>query len=89
MSSNTNITQIKPIISPDELINKYLPTPVDTNFINQSRSHIEDILQNKDKRLMVIVGPCSIHDYDTALEYANMLKKEITNNPNLFIVMRV
>jgi 3-deoxy-7-phosphoheptulonate synthase len=89
MSSNTNISQIKPIISPDDLINKYQPTMEDTTFINQSRANIENILQNKDKRLMVIVGPCSIHDYDSALEYANMLKQEITQNPNLFIVMRV
>ena len=89
MSSNTNISQIKPIISPDELINKYQPTQEDTAFINQSRSQIEDILQNKDKRFLVIVGPCSIHDYDSAIEYAKMLKHEITNNQNLFIVMRV
>ena len=89
MSSNTNISQIKPIISPDELINKYQPTLEDTEFINKSRSQIEDILHNKDKRFLVIVGPCSIHDYDSAIEYAKMLKNEITENPNLFIVMRV
>jgi 3-deoxy-7-phosphoheptulonate synthase len=89
MSSNTNITQIKQIITPDELINKYQPTLEDTKFINESRSHIENILLEKDKRLLVIVGPCSIHDYESAIEYANMLKHEITNNPNLFIVMRV
>ena len=89
MSSNTNITQIKPIISPDELMNKYQPTLEDTTFINQSRSNIEDILQNKDKRLMVIVGPCSIHDYNSAIEYADKLKRGIINDPNVFIVMRV
>ena len=89
MSSNTNISQIKPIISPDELINKYQPTLEDTTFINQSRSTIEDILQNKDKRLLVIVGPCSIHDYDSAIEYAKQLKHQITENQNLYIVMRV
>jgi len=89
MSSNTNISQIKPIISPDELITKYQPMFEDKEFINQSRKQIEDILQNKDKRLIVIVGPCSIHDYDSAIEYAKLLKHQIIKNPNLFIVMRV
>jgi 3-deoxy-7-phosphoheptulonate synthase len=89
MSSNTNITQIKPIISPDDLINKYQINCEDVNFINSSRNTIKDILLQNDKRLMVIVGPCSIHDYDTAIEYANMLKNEMINNGNLFIIMRV
>lgn len=89
MSSNTNITQIKPIISPDDLINKYQINCEDVNFINSSRNTIKDILLQNDKRLMVIVGPCSIHDYDTAIEYANMLKNEMINNENLFIIMRV
>jgi len=89
MSSNTNITQIKPIISPDDLINKYQINCEDVNFINSSRNTIKDILLQNDKRLMVIVGPCSIHDYDAAIEYANMLKNEMINNENLFIIMRV
>jgi 3-deoxy-7-phosphoheptulonate synthase len=89
MSSNTNITQIKPIISPDDLINKYQINCEDVNFINSSRNTIKDILLQSDKRLMVIVGPCSIHHYDAAIEYANMLKNEMINNENLFIIMRV
>jgi len=89
MLSNTNISAIKEIITPIELTNKYAPSQEDSEFITSSRQTIEDILQGKDKRLLVIVGPCSMHDYHSAIEYANMLKYEITNSPNLYIVMRV
>jgi 3-deoxy-7-phosphoheptulonate synthase len=54
------------------------------------RDSIENILNRKDKRLMVIVGPCSIHDEKAAFEYAEKLKKlrdEVSEA--LFVVMRV
>jgi len=54
------------------------------------RDAIEKILGNEDKRLLVIVGPCSIHDEKAAYEYAGKLKKlsdEVSEA--LFVVMRV
>lgn len=54
------------------------------------RRDIEQILKKKDRRLLVIVGPCSIHDYASAYEYAqhlNELRKKVA--ATLFIIMRV
>lgn len=45
------------------------------NFVRNTRTKIIDILHGKDHRLLVIVGPCSIHDVDEALIYASELKK--------------
>jgi len=89
MLSNTNITDIKEIPSPNELLSKYAPSEVEINFICDSRKVIENILNNEDKRLMVIVGPCSIHDYDTAIEYAKQLQTIQQSLKNIYIVMRV
>jgi 3-deoxy-7-phosphoheptulonate synthase len=89
MTYNINISEIKQIISPDDLLLKYAPSDSDKQFISKSRDDISNILVGKDKRLLVIVGPCSIHDYDLAIEYAKKLKAEINSNPNLCIVMRV
>lgn len=89
MLSNTNITDIKEIPSPNELLSKYSPSEGDINFICDSRKVIENILNNEDKRLMVIVGPCSIHDYDTAIEYAKQLQTIQQSLKNIYIVMRV
>jgi len=89
MTSNINISEIKQIISPDDLLLKYAPSDSDKEFISKSRNEISNILSGSDKRLLVIVGPCSIHDYDLAIEYAKKLKAEIHSNSNLYIVMRV
>jgi len=89
MTSNINISEIKQIISPDNLLLKYAPSESDNQFISKSRNDISNILNGSDKRLLVIVGPCSIHSYDLAIEYAKKLKEQINSNPNLYIVMRV
>lgn len=75
---------------PAYYLDKY---PLDKNgadFIAQSRQTINNIIEGKDKRLMVIIGPCSIHDPKAALEYAKKLKKISDKlSDKLFIVMRV
>ena len=54
-----------------------------------ARRAIQDILSEKDDRLLVMVGPCSIHDPVTAMEYARRLKPLATElNKELLIVMR-
>ena len=89
MLSNQRITAIKEIVAPKELLAKYSPSDADTEFILASRNTVEQILTGKDSRLMVIVGPCSIHDVDAAIEYAQFLQSERSKVPNLFLVMRV
>jgi len=57
-------------------------------FIFSSRKVVSDIVNMKDSRLLVITGPCSIHNRYEAIEYAKKLKEVKEANPNLFIVMR-
>jgi len=87
--SNTRISEIKKLASPRELIELYPLLPEDIDFVKASRNTVEDILVGKDPRLLVIVGPCSIHDYDLALDYGQRLAQLRESLPNLFLVMRV
>jgi 3-deoxy-7-phosphoheptulonate synthase len=89
MLSNQRITAIKEIVAPKTLLAAYPPSDADTEFILASRNTVEQILTGKDSRLMVIVGPCSIHDVDAAIEYAQFFQSERSKVPNLFLVMRV
>tara|TARA_Y100000389_G_C17383686_1_gene475794 strand:- start:79 stop:1167 length:1089 start_codon:yes stop_codon:yes gene_type:complete len=86
---NINIESFKPIISPAIIKDEY---PITNDIISQTvkyRESIIDILENRDNRFIVIVGPCSIHDYDAAIDYANQLKEISVLYPKLFIIMRV
>lgn len=73
-TENTYITDMKILRTPDET--KYLcPTTESHRFrISQYRESMIRILQNKDKRFIIQVGPCSIHNVTDALEYAHKLK---------------
>jgi 3-deoxy-7-phosphoheptulonate synthase len=72
-------------------VRKELPiTELSAKTILNSRKVIEDILDEKDDRIFVVIGPCSIHDPIAAMDYAKKLKKisqEVSEN--LFIIMRV
>ncbi|OQX28723.1 MAG: 3-deoxy-7-phosphoheptulonate synthase [Spirochaeta sp. LUC14_002_19_P3] len=86
---NVNIISREPLVSPEEL---KLSLPIDEihDTIMQFRNEVEAILAHRDPRMLIIVGPCSIHDREAALDYARRLKvlreryKETLN-----IVMRV
>jgi 3-deoxy-7-phosphoheptulonate synthase len=81
---------MKELISPSELI-KQLPMTEDAiNTVVKTRSDIINILNGKDKRLLLIVGPCSIHDINSAHEYAKkLLKIKEKVEKNILIIMRV
>ncbi len=78
------------LVSPAQLARDIPLSDESADFIMQSRQHIENIISGKDKRKLIIIGPCSIHDPDAALDYAKQLKvlhdKYIDD---LYIVMRV
>ena len=84
-----NIESITQIPSPEELIKLYPLDESDILFIKKSRVTIENILVGLDPRLLVIIGPCSIHNIDSAIDYAKHIKYFQEQNKNLFIVMRV
>ncbi len=87
---NLNITSIDSIPSPNQIINNHpLPFEIIENIKN-TRSSIKNILSGNDNRLIVIVGPCSIHDPLSALEYAKYLSEKIKDyRDELLIIMRV
>jgi len=87
---DVNVESFKPLIAPD-LIKKELPmTPEVTQTVIDGRRDIENILRKKDDRLLIIAGPCSIHDIDAAMEYAHKMK-ELRNavKEKINLIMRV
>ncbi|MGF1741499.1 3-deoxy-7-phosphoheptulonate synthase [Vibrio profundum] len=78
-----------PMPTPAELGQMHPITSDVAERIAQSRLQVEKILKGEDKRLLVIVGPCSVHDPDAALDYANRLAAvQNQYEQELFIVMR-
>ena len=90
MSNDINLNKIQSLIPPSTLKTQLpLTTPIKT-FVNQTRSQIINILDKKDPRLLCIIGPCSIHNVEEALEYGKALKKIAEKvKDRLLIVMRV
>lgn len=79
-----------PLITPAQLKREMPMTPAINATVVNGRKEIQQILQGKDKRLLLVVGPCSIHDTKAALEYAQRLAKlKKKFEDRLLIVMRV
>lgn len=77
------------MISPAELISRYPLDESDRTFIDYCRRQTAAILDNDDSRLLVIAGPCSLHDLEGAKEYAYKLKELAEDlKEKAFIVMR-
>ena len=77
------------LLSPAELLDKLPAQPHNIAVVEDAREVIKSILLGKDKRLLVIVGPCSIHDYDSALDYAGRLRQLATSvSEQMYLVMR-
>jgi len=93
MSMNTDDLRIKgtrELRSPDELISQVPVSEFAAQTVTRCHSDVRDVQQGRDDRLVVVVGPCSIHDPDAALEYADKLAAmKIALNGELCIVMRV
>ncbi|MDA7825783.1 3-deoxy-7-phosphoheptulonate synthase [Porticoccaceae bacterium] len=87
---NINIEAPEILITPAELKREIPLTDKARQTVSEGRQVIENILAGKDHRVLVVVGPCSIHDLDAAHEYANRLKKLADKvSDSLYIVMRV
>ena len=87
---NVNVKTIKRLLKPVN-VKEILPASIQIkSFVNNSRQTIKDILRGVDKRKIVVVGPCSIHDIEMAKEYGLFLsdmQKQFSKK--IFIVMRV
>ena len=83
------VSDIEPLISPAILMYEYPVSPKATEIIASTRSQAESIFQGKDDRLLVLVGPCSIHDPKSALEYAErLLIEKKRHEKDLCLIMR-
>lgn len=93
MNSRTDdlrIGSIKALTSPETVVGEFPASPVAVETVSRSRAAIRAILEGEDDRLLIVVGPCSIHDPKAAIEYAMRLadaRKAMSGE--LEIVMRV
>jgi 3-deoxy-7-phosphoheptulonate synthase len=87
---DTRIRAVRPLITP-ALLQEWLPAPDAAQaLVETSRAAISRVLHGQDDRLVVVVGPCSIHDHDQAMAYARKLAQQATAvADDLLIVMRV
>lgn len=89
-TKDLRISGTKEIQSPEELMRDLPMTEKAAATVTEARQQIYDALDGKDDRLVVIIGPCSIHDTEAALDYARRLSKMIAElKDDLIIVMRV
>jgi 3-deoxy-7-phosphoheptulonate synthase len=87
---NVNISSHEVLITPDQLKTEIPLTDKAIESISEGRQTINNILDRKDHRVFVVIGPCSIHDVDAAKEYAKKLKTLSDKvGDTLYLVMRV
>jgi len=86
---DVRIGAVRPLMTP-ALLQERVPVRDETlPLVETSRAAIADVLHGRDDRLVVVVGPCSIHDHDQALEYGQRLKGVADElRQDLLIVMR-
>lgn len=77
-----------PLVQPALLRHEIVSSPAAQRTIASARYHAAKIVAGKEDRILVIVGPCSIHSPTQALEYAKLLKSKLADWPDLLIVMR-
>ncbi len=89
-TENLNIVDFSPLTSPKKLKNLLPLSAAAASTVLNARDVIKSILTGKDSRLLMIVGPCSIHDPKAALEYAeNLIKLADEVSETILVVMRV
>jgi 3-deoxy-7-phosphoheptulonate synthase len=89
-TSNIRVTDLQPLSSPRSFIDSQPITPEIAKVVTDARSSIENIEQGRDDRMVMLVGPCSIHDEKAGLEYAKKLAviaEEVKDK--ILVVMRV
>jgi 3-deoxy-7-phosphoheptulonate synthase len=87
---DVRIEAIKELIPPAHVLREFPATPKAAESAYRARQGIHRILFGADDRLLVVIGPCSIHDPEAAIEYANRLVKEAERlKDDLLVVMRV
>ncbi|PWE57343.1 3-deoxy-7-phosphoheptulonate synthase [Metarhizobium album] len=89
-TDDLRIVDITPLSSPERILTEIPRTDAVTETVTRSRQTVHDILHDKDDRLIVVIGPCSIHDPVAAREYAGLLEEQRRRfSDELEVVMRV
>ncbi|MCY4044283.1 MAG: 3-deoxy-7-phosphoheptulonate synthase [Cellvibrionales bacterium] len=89
-TDDLRITALKELISPQSLTEDIQISEQAASIVDETRQSIHNLLYDKDDRLLVVVGPCSIHDTKAAMDYAErLLTLRQTYKDDLQIVMRV
>ena len=89
-TNDLRIDKILPLIPPKELKREFPISQRCVDTVVESREIIEQIIHGQDKRMLAIVGPCSIHDTKGAMDYAerfSLVRKELADR--IYLVMRV
>jgi 3-deoxy-7-phosphoheptulonate synthase len=89
-TSDINVIETRVLPPPEALLRDLPKTDAQSEFVIRARNEIADVIHGRDPRLLCIVGPCSIHDTEAALEYAGRLAKlsrEVADR--LVVAMRV
>ncbi len=89
-TQDLHVVENRPLLSPSQLLAQLPLTETAAALVAQTRDRIRNIMHNEDRRLLVVVGPCSVHDVDAAYDYGQKLVKLRERfSDHLEIVMRV
>ena len=89
-TDDVRIREIKELVPPAHVFREYPCPTCAAQTTYAARQAIHRVLHGADDRLLVVIGPCSIHDYDLAMDYAKKLAKEAERfAEDLIVVMRV
>lgn len=87
---NVHVQSVNPLIPPALLLDELPANDKVADTVGRGRQQVIDILEGKDDRFLVVVGPCSIHDTDAAMDYAAKLKRAADDHEGeLLVLMRV
>ncbi len=90
ITDDLRIRGINEVLAPEKLHQQFPSTEQAQNTVAHCREEIHNVLTGKDDRLVVIIGPCSIHDIESANEYAQLIKTAREKlQDDLLIIMRV
>ncbi|HUN93734.1 MAG TPA: 3-deoxy-7-phosphoheptulonate synthase AroG [Burkholderiaceae bacterium] len=90
MTDDLRIKEIKELVPPSHLLREFPCTDAASRTVHESREALHRILLAADDRLIVVIGPCSIHDTEAAMEFARRLREvRVRHAADLEIVMRV
>ncbi|MFV0509987.1 MAG: 3-deoxy-7-phosphoheptulonate synthase AroG [Shewanella algae] len=89
-NDDVRINEVKELLPPIAILERFPATERASSTVFKARENIHRILQGQDDRLLVVIGPCSIHDPEAALEYgARLAKLRTAYQDQLEVVMRV